>query len=180
MRAEIAEHSGLSVAAGGAVTALGGALLAVGLAQTGKTNGWVVAALVLLSLGTAWVVWTLSVALQASRKNRALYMRLGEALAEGEGLRRSRLEGHIPHQDSVEEWANRTRELILSGLGQASVAYFDARAGGAQPGPEIQKWEEPLAYQLTRLKELMERPIRARLDFPIKQQWFEGFEARHI
>lgn len=52
MRAEIAEHSGLSVAAGGAVTALGGALLAVGLAQTGKTNGWVVAALVLLSLGT--------------------------------------------------------------------------------------------------------------------------------
>jgi hypothetical protein len=38
MRAEVAERSGLSIAAGGAVTALGGALLAVGVAQTVETN----------------------------------------------------------------------------------------------------------------------------------------------
>jgi hypothetical protein len=160
------------------VTALGGALLAVGLAQADKTNCWVLAALVLISLGTAWVLWTLLLALQAGRKSRVLYERLGEALDKGESLRRSRLEGHPPHPESVDEWANRTRELILNGLGAASAAYFDARAGGAQPGPGVQEWEESLAYQLTRLKELMEQRLPARLDFPTKQKWFEGFKTR--
>ena len=79
----------------------------------------------------------------------------------------------------MQELANRTRDLIRAGLGQASAWYFDARAGGAQPGPEVQRWEEPLAYHLTRLKELMEQPLHARLDFPTEQRWFEGFEVRH-
>jgi hypothetical protein len=137
------------------------------------------AGLALVILGTGGVLWTLTVALQATAKNRVLYERLGEALAKGEGLRRFRLGGHIPDQSSVEDWADRTRDVIRTGLGEASVAYFDAQAGGAQPGPEVQRWEEPLAYHLTRLKELMEQPIRARLDFPAKQQWFEGFEVAH-
>jgi hypothetical protein len=168
MRADVAENSGLSAAGGAAVTALGGALLAVGLAQTDKTNCWVVAALVLLSVGTGWVLWTLAVALQASRKTRALRERLGEALGQGEGLRRSNL-GGTPHPVSVADWAERTRKLIRAGLGEASVAYFDARAGGAQPDPDIQPQEEPLAYMLTRLKELMDQPTRANLDFPTRQ-----------
>lgn len=183
MLAEVAERSGLSIAAGGVVTALGTALVAVGLAQTAETNPlcnwWVRAGLSLAILGVGWVLWSFALALLASAKNRAVHDALGVALAKGEGLRRHRL-GGTPLPASVEDWADRTRELILSGLGGASVAYFDAHAGGAQPDPEVQPQEKPLAYHLTRLKELMERPIRARLDFPTKRRWFDGFEARHI
>src|SRR6266566_1544244 len=111
MRADLAERSGLSIAAGGTVTGLGASVLAVGIAQAGKVdplqNRWVLAGLAIVIVGTGWVLWSLSLALQASRKNRAVYECLGEALAQGEGLRRPRLNGHTPHPDSVEDWATR-------------------------------------------------------------------------
>ena len=108
MRTDMAEHSALSITAGGAVTALGAALLTVGLAQPGAAdpfqNWWTRAGLAVIALGTGWVLWSFVVALQASRKNRAVRERLGEALDVGEGLRRSRLGGHIPEKTRCRSW----------------------------------------------------------------------------
>jgi hypothetical protein len=180
----LAEHSGLSLAAGGTVTGLGGALLAVGLTEVAGSarspfhNGWVVAGFVVAVLGVLWVVGSLVLALLAYRKAACLRDCLGEALDVGEGLRRARLGHKSPTPESVDDWLDRTHALIAAGLGEAEARYFLADAGGTAPTPEAQKWEEVLSYRLSRLAEIMQRPVHARLDFPTHRNWFEGFQPR--